>query len=103
MSGDEVQIYLSTLNERQRIAFDVVDNHANSGEQLEPLKMVVCGTTGTGKTYLINAFKQVLDERCMLTATTGIIAFGLVGQHCTRMHSCQSVRIKISKVPNDCR
>jgi Cdc6-like AAA superfamily ATPase len=42
--------------------------------------MIVCGTAGTGKTYLINATKQELATHCVVTATTWIAAFSINGQ-----------------------
>ena len=87
----EEQINLSTLNDKQRLAFDLVLDHANSDNQLEPLRMIVCGTAGTGKTYLINALKQVLCSQCMLTATTGIAAFNIGGQ---TLHSAAQLPIR---------
>ena len=53
--------------------------------------MIVCGTAGTGKTYLINALKQVLGEKCLVTATTGIAAFSINGQ---TLHSAAQLPIR---------
>ena len=51
--------------------------------------MIVCGTAGTGK--VINALKQVLEEKCLATATTGIAAFGINGQ---TLHSAAQLPIR---------
>jgi ATP-dependent DNA helicase PIF1 len=52
--------------------------------------MIVCGTAGTGKTYLISAAKQVLGTQCIVTATTGIAAFSINGQ---TLHSAAQLPI----------
>ncbi|XP_028394514.1 ATP-dependent DNA helicase PIF1-like [Dendronephthya gigantea] len=51
-----------------------------ANDECEPLHMIVSGTAGTGKTYLISALKQVLQDQCIVTATTGIAAFSIGGQ-----------------------
>ena len=52
--------------------------------------MIVCGAAGTGKMYLINALKQVLGEKCLVTATTGIAAFSINDQ---TLHSAAQLPI----------
>ena len=42
--------------------------------------MIVCGTAGTGKSYLINAISQCLGDKCILTGTTGMAAFHICGK-----------------------
>jgi type IV secretory pathway VirB4 component len=58
-----------TLNEEQRLAYDIIT--FQNGDNAEPVYMIVCGTAGTGKTYLISAAKQVLSTQCVVTASTG--------------------------------
>ena len=53
--------------------------------------MIVCGTAGTGKTYLISAVKQVLGAQCVVTATTGIAAFSINGE---TLHSAPQLPIR---------
>lgn len=45
----------------------------------EQLLMIIYGTAGTGKSYLINAIASQLKDDCCLTATTGIAAFNING------------------------
>ena len=80
----------ATLNEKQRLGFDIVTSHAQSVETSEPVCMIVCGTAGTGKTFLINALKEVLGVKCLVTATTGIAAFSINGQ---MLHSAAQLPI----------
>jgi ATP-dependent DNA helicase PIF1 len=46
--------------------------------------MIVCGTAGTGKSYLISAIANTLGEACILTGTTGMASFNICG---TTIHS----------------
>ena len=48
---------------KQRLAYDIVTSHDQSFETSEPVCMIVCHTTGTDKTYLINTLKQVLGDK----------------------------------------
>lgn len=41
--------------------------------------MLILGTAGTGKSFLIQAIAQLLQVKCLLTATTGITAFHIGG------------------------
>ena len=68
-----------TLNDKQRLAFDIITSMAD--DDSEPLCMIVSGTAGMGKTYLIVVLKQVLRDLCIVTATTGIAAFSIGGQN----------------------
>ena len=45
-----------------------------------PLKMIVSGTAGTGKSYLISAIANLLGNQCILTGTTGMAAFNIGGK-----------------------
>ncbi|CAB4032530.1 ATP-dependent DNA helicase PIF1 [Paramuricea clavata] len=78
-----------TLNEKQRLAYNIIQSQ--NGDNAEPVYMIVCGTAGTGKTYLISATKQVLATQCVVTATTGIAAFSINGQ---TLHSAAQLPIR---------
>ena len=41
--------------------------------------MLILGTAGTGISFLIQAIAQLLQNMCLLTATTGIAAFHIGG------------------------
>ena len=45
-----------------------------------PLFMIVCGTAGTGKSYLIHAIAHALGNLCLLTATTGMASYNIAGK-----------------------
>ena len=54
--------------------------------------MIVCGSAGTGKSYLINCIKEMLGSECILAAATGVAAFNIGGQ---TLHSL--LRIPLQK------
>jgi Ni2+-binding GTPase involved in maturation of urease and hydrogenase len=83
---------------KQRHAYDIITSQ--NGDNAEPVYMIVCGTAGTGKTYLISAAKQVLGTQCVVTATTGIAPFSINSQtlHSAAQLPIISVNIGICRV-----
>ena len=69
-----------------------------AGHQVEPLRIIVMGTAGTGKTYLIKGIKGRLREMAVIgskspaivLAPTGVAAFNIKG---TTIHSTLSIPI----------
>lgn len=53
--------------------------------------MIVCGTAGTGKSYLISAIAQTLGQSCILTGTTGMASFNICGR---TLHSTLNLPVK---------
>ena len=53
--------------------------------------MLILGTAGTGKSFLIQAIVQLLQVKCLLTATTGIAAFH-IGGITVQKHNCNDLR-----------
>jgi ATP-dependent DNA helicase PIF1 len=77
-------VLLASLSTMQRKAFDIVHAHTFGHLQEEQLLMVIVGTAGTGKSYLINAIRQLFkDQGCTsavkITAPTGIAAANIRG------------------------
>ena len=68
----------SSLNQQQMNAYQILSTHYTSNDQ-HPLHMLILGTAGTGKSFLIQAIAQLLQDKCLLTATTGIAAFHIGG------------------------
>jgi Ni2+-binding GTPase involved in maturation of urease and hydrogenase len=98
---EEESIDYQTLNEKQRIVFERIESHYNSilaGHPVEPLRIIVMGTAGTGKTYLIRGIKGRLREMAgigskspvLVLAPTGVAAFNIKG---TTIHSTLSIPI----------
>ena len=52
--------------------------------------LIVFGLAGTGKSYLINAFRNLLQGKCTVTATTGEAAYNIKG---VTVHSLLKVPI----------
>jgi len=63
------EIDTSSFSEMQRFAFNMVTKHSENTE--ESLLLIINGEAGTGKSYLINALRNHLQHRCIVTATTG--------------------------------
>ena len=77
-SDQQVVVDPGTLNDKQRLAFDIFTSTAEN--DCGPFRMIVSGTAGTGKTYSISAQKQVLRDQCIVATTTGIPVFRIGGQ-----------------------
>ena len=72
------QVDMNSLNEQQMQAYRLLSSHYTNHEQ-NPLHILILGTAGTGKCFLIQAISQLLQDKCLLTATTGIAAFHIDG------------------------
>ena len=81
------QVDIDNLNLKQLQAYNIVSTHYTNhrlynlctNSDIHPLHMLMLGTAGTGKSYLIYAPAQLLQDKCLLTATTGIAAFHIGG------------------------
>lgn len=71
------------LTGKQRLVYDAVSSHLES-ETDEPLHIIVSGTAGTGKSFLIHALRGLLQNKVRVSAPTGVAAFNVDG--CT-LHS----------------
>ena len=73
---------INNFSEMQQLAYDVVKTHfedASSSSEKEPLCLIIIGVAGTGKSYLINAIRNLLQGKCAVTATTGKAAYNIQG------------------------
>ena len=87
---------ISTLNVEQKKAYDIICHHheqITAGNNPPPLHMIVCGTAGTGKSYVISAIAHALGSTCVLTGTTGMAAFHICGK---TLHSALQLPIRSS-------
>ena len=75
------------FNRAQRIAFDIVVGHFQSNEK----PLLITGTAGSGKSFLINSIRSVLKENCIVAAFFGIAAFNVKGQ---TLHSLLQLPIR---------
>ena len=73
-------IEVTTLNELQYIVYKIVRDHFTvSNENLngEPLFLLVRGIAGSGKSYVIDALRNLLQSKCQVLAYTGKAAFNV--------------------------
>jgi ATP-dependent DNA helicase PIF1 len=73
-----------TLSETQHKAFELVFDYTFGRRSHEQLLMIVIGTAGTGKSYLINSLRQLFVQQqhpdgLKITAPTGIAAANIYG------------------------
>lgn len=77
------QVDIQTLNLKQTRAYEFIRDHyaqLSSGTTVDPIRMIVSGTAGSGKSYLISAIANALGEACILTGTTGMASFNICGR-----------------------
>ncbi len=87
---------VNTLNDKQNAAYTAIVSHHTrlmSGQSIPPLHMIICGTAGTGKSYLITAISQALGSTCLLTGTTGMAGFNISGK---TLHSALQLPVRNS-------
>ena len=77
-------IDVNTFSDMQRHAYNMVKAHSEQACPKDPLLLIILGVAGTGKSYLINAIRNLLQHSCAVTATTGKASFNING--CT-IHS----------------
>lgn len=75
---------ITTFSDMQNCAYDRIKEHSRQPSPKDPLLLIIIRRVGTGKSYLINAIKSLLQHSCAVTATTGKAAFSIHG--CT-IHS----------------
>ena len=93
-SDQQAAAPVESLNEQQKLAYDIVTKHNKArlaGEPVKPLHMIICGTAGTGKSFLIASLQRSLQSNCILTGTTGMAAFNISG--CT-IHSALQLPVQ---------
>ena len=64
----------------QGLAYNNIKSHFdNTSPEKEPLCLIIIGVAGTGKSYLINAIRNLLRDKCAVTATTGKASYNIRG------------------------
>ena len=72
----------SSFSEMQKLAYDIVKCHfydCSPASEKESWCLIVIDVAGTGKSYLINAIRNLLQSKCAVTATTGKAAYNIKG------------------------
>ena len=64
---------------RQHDVYDTVKQHCE-GDDPEPLHIIINGTAGTGKSYLINCLRLLLGDSVKVAAPTGVASFIVEGR-----------------------
>ena len=73
-------IDINSFSEMQKLAYDIVKSHFDDTSlEKEPLCLIINGVAGTGKSYLINAIRNLLRSKCAVTATTDKAAYNIRG------------------------
>ena len=68
------------LQGKQLQVYNVVRDHFTDQQaQKQPLRMVISGTAGTGKSYLIQCLKLLLGDKQDVSAPTGVASFNVDG------------------------
>ena len=71
---------INSSSKMQKLAYDIVKTYSDdTSSQKEQLYLIINGVAGTGKSYLINAIRNLLQSKCAVTATTGKAAYNLRG------------------------
>ena len=70
---------ISSLNAAQKRAYDIVNVHKSSANALPHLLMIITGQGGSGKSYIIDALRDLLRSSCLVCSYFGIAAFNVRG------------------------
>ena len=94
---------IASFSESQKKAFNIVHRHTFGAQQNEQLLMIVVGTAGTGKSFLINAIRQLFvqqnsSEQLKITAPTGIAASNIHGCTIYSLLSLMNVEINSERL-----
>ncbi|CAB4010748.1 ATP-dependent DNA helicase PIF1 [Paramuricea clavata] len=73
-----IPIDTTSFSQEQRLAHNITVHHSTLKSK-EALLLIVTGLAGTGKSYLINAVRNYLGEKCAVTATTGKASYAIYG------------------------
>ena len=80
---EEIKDMVARLSDEQKIGFLEVD-HVLKSSQEDPIKFIVCGEGGTGKSYLIRLLSLLIrhyhtEDSLLISAPTGKAAFNVQG------------------------
>ena len=68
----------STFSECQSLAYSIIYNHTKMIDK-EPMRLLIKGIAGSGKSYVIDAVRNLLEEKCQVLAYTGKASFNVKG------------------------
>ena len=95
---DDNTVNIQKLNNKQRTVFNRIETHYNNiliDKRSEVLRIIIMGTAGTGKSYLIRAIRKRLNTHTpvQVIAFTDVTAFNI---NRSTIHSMLSVPINNS-------
>ena len=72
---------INSFSEMQKLAYNIVKSHFDdTSSEMDPLRLIIInGVPGTGKSYLINAIRNLLQSKCAVAAITGKAAYNIRG------------------------
>ena len=68
----------STFSECQSLAYSIIYNHTKMIDE-EPMRLLIKSIAGSGKSYVIDAVRNLLEEKCQVLAYTGKASFNVKG------------------------
>ena len=71
-------IDISSFSSNQLLAYHIILKHFNSSNEL-PLHLLIKGIAGSGKSYVIDAVKNVVNKKSQVLAYTGKASFNVNG------------------------
>ena len=81
---------ITLLNKKQNIAFQIVKRHYEQNIK-DPLRLMITGQGGSGKSFLINALRNLLGSTCAVSSYFGIAAHNIAG---VTLHSLLQLPIR---------
>ena len=87
-------VEINKMNYNQRVAFNIIKDHF-LGSTNDQLFMILTGLGGSGKSFVIQAVTNLLNEQCKVCAYFGIAAFNIKG---TTLHSLLQLPIRGKKM-----
>ena len=71
---------INSFSETQNLAYDIVRSHFDDrSSEKEAICLIINGVAGTGKSYLINAIRNLLQNKCAVTASTCRAVYNIKG------------------------
>ena len=88
------EIHVDTFNECQNLAYKIVFDYFMQQDLHSPLLFTITGLAGSGKSCVIDAMKNLLQDKCNVCAYFGIAAFNV---KCQTIHSLLQLPIRGKK------
>ena len=77
---ENCNVDINTFSSMQSLAYNIVKDHFENPNPQSPLHLIINGFAGTGKSFLISALRNPMQQNCTVTATTGKASFNINGK-----------------------